>query len=80
MNFVFAHGQGKEIYSIPSSFILSFYVIVKNICVAKNDHKCLVSVLLLDTVEQPIIVSDFTSLRRSQFKVKLKRTVFAEKK
>ena len=34
--FVFAHGQCKEIYSIASSFILSFYVIVKNVCVAKK--------------------------------------------
>ena len=56
-----------------------FMSLSKTFLQQKSDHKCLVSVLLLDTVEQPIIVSDYTSLRRSQFKVKLKRTVFTEK-
>ena len=38
----------------------------------KNYCKCFVFVLLLDTVEQPMIVSHYTSLRRWQVKDKLK--------
>ena len=38
----------------------------------KNDCKCVVFVLLLDTVEQPMIVSHYTFLRRWQVKDKLK--------